>query len=410
MTTLVLASTRVDTLSNGTDLRVAQLCALIPDELHLVVVPLYPLPVRPPTIDRSALYASVTESPPMLAGSPSLRRHLRLDNHNYLRMSRPRELAETRKMLSTMISDRGIHRIVVFGEDLVELVADIEPCFKVLDICDSMALRQSRAFEYADGLRRGRWMDAVDLYRARRTEARLPFLFDQVITVSDVDTAEIVALSGIRANVCTVPNGVDEAYLAPMPPPADRRGVVFWGNLDFAPNADALAYFFEEVWYPTLRDGGVEVAVVGGNAPKWLVDVAEREPLVQLSGFVPDLRAAVSHYPVMINPMQTGSGVKNKVLEAFGLGVVVVSTARGVEALPTVQSGEHLVIAEEGAEFAAAVLGLLDDPGRRLRLRENANTLLHARYRWNVVGRSWRALFGAGVDMREPVTGRGRIE
>ncbi|RZT25356.1 glycosyl transferase family 1 [Mycobacterium sp. BK558] len=410
MTTLVLASTRVDTLSNGTDLRVAQLCALIPDELHLMVAPLFPLPVRSATIDRSSLFASVTECRPILAGSPSLRRHLRLDNHDYLRMSQPREFAATRKVLSALISDRDIDRIVVFGEDIVELVADIGPCPKVLDMCDSMALRQSRAFEYSDGLRGGKWMDALDLYRARRTEARLPTLFDQVITVSDVDTAEVVALSGIRANVCTVPNGVDEAYLAPMPPPARRRGVVFWGNLDFAPNVDALAYFFEEVWYPVLRDGRVEVEVVGGNAPRWLVDVAEREPLVRLAGFVPDLRTVVSRYPVMINPMQTGSGVKNKVLEAFGLGVVVVSTARGVEALPTVQSGEHLVIAEEGAEFAAAVLDLLDDPDRRLRLRENANTLLHERYRWSVVARSWRDLFGAGVDIREPVTGRGRIE
>ena len=65
MTTLVLASTRVDTLYSGYDLRVAQLCALIPDELHLLVVPVQPLPVRAPTIDTSTVFASVTECPPI---------------------------------------------------------------------------------------------------------------------------------------------------------------------------------------------------------------------------------------------------------------------------------------------------------------------------------------------------------
>jgi glycosyltransferase involved in cell wall biosynthesis len=72
-----------------------------------------------------------------------------------------------------------------------------------------------------------------------------------------------------------------------------------------------------------------------------------------------------------------------------------VSTALGVEALPAAQDGEHLVIAGDGVGFADAVLGLLDDPARRLRLRANANALLHERYRWSVVGRPWRALFGA---------------
>ncbi len=88
---LVLASTRVDTLHSGYDLRVAQLCALVPDERHLVVAPHYPLPARTPTMDNSALFASVTECPPILTGSQALRRHLRLDNQRYLRMSRPHE-------------------------------------------------------------------------------------------------------------------------------------------------------------------------------------------------------------------------------------------------------------------------------------------------------------------------------
>ncbi len=125
-----------------------------------------------------------------------------------------------------MVAERDVRRVIVFGESLVELVRDIPSCSMVLDVCDSTALTQSRAFAHAGGFRGGRnWRDALDLYRARRTEARLPALFDAVTTVGDVDTAEIVKRSGTAANVFTVPNGVDDAFLAPMPPPpAQRRG------------------------------------------------------------------------------------------------------------------------------------------------------------------------------------------
>ncbi|SCX07186.1 glycosyltransferase [Mycolicibacterium fluoranthenivorans] len=408
MTTLVLASTRVDTLHSGYDLRVAQLCALVPDELHLVIAPHYPLPARVPTIDTSTLFASVTECPPILTEPSALRRHFRLDNHHYLRMSRPREAAAIRRLLSAVMAERGVDRIIVFGESLSELVVDLPSCTRILDVCDSTALTQRRAFEHAGGLRGGNWIDALDLCRARRTEARLPALFDAVTTVGAVDTAEIVELSGAADDVITVPNGVDEAFLAPMPPPATRRGVVFWGNLDFEPNSAALTHFFDEIWFPALRAAGVEVTVIGRAAPVWLKDVAEREPLVRVLGFVSDLRTEASRYPVMINPMQTGSGLKNKVLEAFGLGIAVVSTLRGVEAFPAVRHDEHLVVATGGAEFVAAVLRLLDDPDLRLRLRANANALLHEHYPWPVSGLRWRELFTAtDVDVKV-AAGQGR--
>ena len=101
-----------------------------------------------------------------------------------------------------------------------------------------------------------------------------------------------------------------------------------------------------------------------------------------LPGYVDDLRAAVGRYPIMIYPMRSGSGLKNKVLEAFGLGLVVVSTPMGVEALPLARDGVHLVSATSAPDFAAAVLGLLDDPARRERLREAAHALVGRHYRW----------------------------
>jgi glycosyltransferase involved in cell wall biosynthesis len=396
MATMVLTSRRADQLHNGYDLRVAKLCAQVPDELHLVVVPMHALPEVPPTIDNSDVFGTTEEFAPLLDGPRSWRRHLRLSDDRFLALSRPAEFTAARRRLRAIVAELDVRRIVVFGGDLAELATGLGPHALVLDVCDSVALTRQRRFEHARRPWVGGWRDALELYRGRLTESRLPDRFDHVTTVSDVDTAEIVRLSGSAPNVRTVLNGVSEAYLEPMPAAGDQRGVIFWGNLDFAPNADAMSFFVNRVWLPVLRDAGVGLRVIGAGAPAWLQDLADREPLLEVSGFVPDLRAAVVPYPVMVNPMLTGSGLKNKVLEAFGLGIAVVSTAMGVEALQGVRDGEHLVVAEPDG-LAAAVLALLDAPGRRLRLRADANALLHERYRWSVVGRSWSTLFPTSV-------------
>ena len=95
----------------------------------------------------------------------------------------------------------------------------------------------------------------------------------------------------------------------------------------------------------------------------------------------------------MVNPMRTGSGLKNKVLEAFALGLAVVSTPLGVEALPHVRDGIHVLEAEDGRSFGRGVLDLLENEQRRLALRTASKSLVHQHYRWEVIGATWRAIF-----------------
>jgi glycosyltransferase involved in cell wall biosynthesis len=396
MATLVLTSRRIDLQHNGYDLRVAQLSAQIPGERHLVVVPLQAAEEGvTATLDPSRIFARIEVYEDLVGAGKRVGRHLRWSNDRFLARAHPREFRAIRARLGEVVRDRRIDRIVAFGGHLVELVADFEDCELVCDICDSEALTRQRALAHAGGrLRPGNLLDGLELWRAERTEAGLPDRCDQVTTVSAVDTATLLDLHGATDNVHTVPNGVDAAYLAPMPRPGTRRGVAFWGNLDFPPNANALAWFIEH-HLPALRAAGVELCVIGASAPDWLRELARREPLIELAGFVPDLRAAVTDFPVMINPMRTGSGLKNKVLEAFGLGLAVVSTPMGVEALSPVRDGEHLVVVPDGADFGAAVLDLLADEPRRARLRAGANALLHRHYRWSEVGRVWAEVLAA---------------
>ena len=87
----------------------------------------------------------------------------------------------------------------------------------------------------------------------------------------------------------------------------------------------------------------------------------------------------------MVNPMVEGSGLKNKVLEAFALGIPVVSTCLGVEGID-VEPGTHCAVSDSPKEFASAVLGFLDSEDEARRISQAARALVVDSYSWQRAG------------------------
>jgi glycosyltransferase involved in cell wall biosynthesis len=134
--------------------------------------------------------------------------------------------------------------------------------------------------------------------------------------------------------------------------------------MDWPANADALAWFMDEVWprVGAARPGARFVAV-GRNPPARLVQEAARRGLAwTFTGFVDDVRPHVEAARVSVVPLRVGGGTRIKVYEAMALGRPVVATAIGVEGLP-VESGRHFLLADRADDFAAAVVRLLADDG-----------------------------------------------
>jgi glycosyltransferase involved in cell wall biosynthesis len=88
----------------------------------------------------------------------------------------------------------------------------------------------------------------------------------------------------------------------------------------------------------------------------------------------------------MVNPMVEGSGLKNKVLEAFACYLPVVSTTMGIEAVG-VQSDEHCLVADDPAAFAGAVIRCLDDEGLVASMSAAARQFVEDRFEWCAIGK-----------------------
>ena len=64
---------------------------------------------------------------------------------------------------------------------------------------------------------------------------------------------------------------------------------------------------------------------------------------------------------VAVLPVLSGSGMKNKVLEALATGTPVVANRLGVRGVEGVVDGRHVLLAEDAEAMAAACVRLLRD-------------------------------------------------
>ncbi|KPM57511.1 glycosyl transferase family 1 [Frankia sp. CcI49] len=172
----------------------------------------------------------------------------------------------------------------------------------------------------------------------------------------------------------------------------ERAGTtaVFVGSLDTPTNIEALRWFLGGCW-PTIRQRHPEaiLQVVGRRPEEGLAQWLGGFDGVELHTDVPSVLGYVAGATVSVNPMQSGSGVNIKAIEAMSVGTPVVSTPTGSRGLGW-RAGEHLLVADDPAAFADAVCGLLENPwlaaevgtaGRDFVLRELDHATLIGRLR-----------------------------
>jgi glycosyltransferase involved in cell wall biosynthesis len=106
------------------------------------------------------------------------------------------------------------------------------------------------------------------------------------------------------------------------------------------------------------------------------------------------MRPYLAESSVAVVPLRSGSGTRLKILEALAMERPVVSTTIGVEGLEVVDE-QHLLIADQPAAFAAAVLRLLEDRVLAKRLAAEGRALVERRYRWDAIGTQWQRHFHA---------------
>lgn len=297
--------------------------------------------------------------------------------------------------LNEFIGRHGIELVVVHGLWVVDFATGIKGIPIIYDVIDSRVLLLMREYEEPE---RGKTISGKIAYwrniiRARYQEKRLTQRFRFVTTVSPIDQAVLQQLNpGATDRIFEISNGVSQDVVDWVPSGEEiPDSIAFWGALDWPPNTTAVRYFYQNVFLPYLQDKGVTWYIIGKNATPEFIQMAERHENIKLTGFVDDLYGLVSRIPITINPMQIGGGVKNKVLEAFGLERLVISTSIGMEAL-SVDAGKHYIRADDPAEFADQILYFLGAEERRKEIGREARVFILKNYTWEAIGKRFCGL------------------
>jgi len=155
---------------------------------------------------------------------------------------------------------------------------------------------------------------------------------DGAIGVSPTDTKLLKRIAGIRQAV-TIPNGVDTDYFHPADTRPENCSLVFWGRLDFEPNADAVCWFANRVW-PKLRirQPQARLKIVGKNAGDQVRQLADI-PGIEFVGEVDDIRPYAYKASATVLPMRCGGGIKNKLLEAASMALPILASPKALKGL-----------------------------------------------------------------------------
>jgi len=268
-----------------------------------------------------------------------------------------------------------------------EYVAFDDPAFPpaISDHIDCMTLIAARAVPRVAGVRRklGMLRELVEVAAFERAVARRMRI---TLLVGERDARFMRWLGMGRGDVRVLTNGVHAREDACWERISERPLVVFTGVLDYPPNVDAAVHLARDIW-PIVRRAVPDAQLhLVGRRPLPSVTELARDPSVRVLADVPDLPAELQRAWVAAAPMLSGSGVKNKVLEAWAVGRPVVMTplaSNGLEPTPNLAS----LVARSPERQAGLIVDLLRERGMRESLGEESLQLAKDRFAWSGIAR-----------------------
>jgi O-antigen biosynthesis protein len=283
------------------------------------------------------------------------------------------------EQVEAMVTALGPHVRYAFisfplvARDMIPLLRARCPNARLMyDMVDFHAVRLERQAELTgdEGLRAQAAMYRdIEVSAARAADITIAISDDEkAAMLREVPDANIVVLPNIFTAMADSPLRLE-----------DRGGVLFVGGFGHVPNGDAVRWFVAEVW-PLVRAEipDCRLRIAGSNPGEDVLALAS-VPGVEVLGYVPDLLPLYAQTRISIAPLRFGAGAKGKVGESLAHGVPVVATTIGAEGMG-LMDGEHVLVADTAAGFAAQVLRLLRDDALWLGLSHAGRSQVESRF------------------------------
>jgi glycosyltransferase involved in cell wall biosynthesis len=266
----------------------------------------------------------------------------------------------------------------------------------VLTAFDAWHLNVDASLAVASALRRP--LIRAEARRIRLFEAEEFEHFGRVVVVSEQDKAALKELNP-DLRIAVIPNGVDTDFFSGRASEAVSGRMVFTGHMGYPPNIVAADFLARQL-LPRVRAvrADARLVIVGRNPTRDVVRLASLDG-VEVTGEVPDVRPWLRSAQVFVGPMLSGTGIKNKLLEAMASELPCVVTPLALQGFD-VRPGEQVLIGETAEELSAHVLALMSDDVAARRLALAARDYVCSRHSWAAAARAYERTYS---EVREDV-------
>lgn len=247
-------------------------------------------------------------------------------------------------------------------------------CTKTLDYMDALSKGMERRIGKAPWYKK--WFYKTEYKRLLIYERTMFDYFDKKIIISEQDKRYIFHPE--RDKIVCVPNGIDAHFFEKLNV-EKHYDLAFVGNMNYPPNIEAVQYIVENILplFPTAT-----LLVAGATPHPKLEKLAKQNPNITISGWVDDIRTAYLSAKVFFAPMQTGTGMQNKLLEAMALGVPSLTTSLANNAIGAIHN-DSILVCDSIDSMTTELQRLLDDENLRNEIGTSGQEFVLKNYSWN---------------------------
>ena len=141
----------------------------------------------------------------------------------------------------------------------------------------------------------------------------------------------------------------------------EEKILLFNGLLNYRSNLDALKVILDKINPVLLQDASYryKIIICGKELSvelNSLKDYAGKN--IIYAGFVENVETYFKGADIFLNPVQSGGGVKTKMVEAIAFGTTVVATATGAQGIDRSVCGDKLIVTagNDWNEFAGSII------------------------------------------------------
>ncbi len=291
-----------------------------------------------------------------------------------------------KKTIVHFFRSNQVHHIYCQLIRVSEYVKDMHDIPKTLDYMDVLSKGMERRIKKSKAYLRP--FVRIEANRLKKYEHFIFNSFENKTIISEQDRDLIIHAKNKSIEI--IRNGVDLTYFSPRKRET-KFDLVFTGNMSYPPNVDGVVFLVEEV-LPELwkKSPSISLVVAGASPSAKVQKLAQKN--VTVTGWVDDIREYYASSKVFIAPMQIGTGLQNKLLEAMAMQTPCITSTLANNALKATDR-ENIIIANSEAEYVTSILELLENHTLATSIAKKGHDFVQHNYDWKSTTNQLEKLF-----------------